>query len=534
MPVSFPMSKSTLETSFICFILASVFYATYNAFLHPLRKIPGPFFASLTPVWELADFLSGRSHETPVRLHEKYGQVVRIGPNKVLVNDSDTMAAYWNWDKSDWWLAFRAHPKHIAHGMIFEASEHNRRKRLILPGYTLSNALKNESRIDKHVNTFTSEMRKRLGQTFDFAPWAQFAAFDIVMDMVFSNPIDFMKAGSDIDGIIKSLHTLLFGANVIAFFPSLMKVMLVPWIHKLIAPTPGDKSGPGQIHGLAFEQIRRRYDDADAAEKYSDVLQIIMDKNHDTNILSKAVLEQEAIAPILAGSDSVAAHVRAVVLFLTTNSVALSRLKSEIDTADAKGLLSDVPRFSQVRDHIPYFELVHREAMRIYPQVGSTLPRKVPKGGYTVNGHYLPAGTMVGVSQWAVGRSKEIFGEDVEVFRPERWDENEFNGDIQKQKTRDLAYIPFSKGPMMCTGHNIAKLEISKLLVQIFRLFDVQIVNPLQPFKDMNNLTMVQWDFWIRLTERKSRPIEGEHRAPASPYASMAEYQGSVLAPSIN
>ena len=33
----------------------------------------------------------------------------------------------------------------------------------------------------------------------------------------------------------------------------------------------------------------------------------------------------------------------------------------------------------------------------------------------------LPADTVVGVNAWVLHNNKAIFGEDVDVFRPERW-----------------------------------------------------------------------------------------------------------------
>lgn len=70
---------------------------------------------------------------------------------------------------------------------------------------------------------------------------------------------------------------------------------------------------------------------------------------------------------------------------------------------------------------IPYLEAVMREAMRMHPGVGMPLEHYVSKGGLTVNGHYLLPGIMVGINAWISGMGKTVYGEDAEVFRPERW-----------------------------------------------------------------------------------------------------------------
>lgn len=50
-------------------------------------RIPGPFLASISNIPRLLWARSGSAHETHIRLHEKYGSLVRLGPNSVSVGD---------------------------------------------------------------------------------------------------------------------------------------------------------------------------------------------------------------------------------------------------------------------------------------------------------------------------------------------------------------------------------------------------------------------------------------------------------------
>ena len=61
------------------------------------------------------------------------------------------------------------------------------------------------------------------------------------------------------------------------------------------------------------------------------------------------------------------------------------------------------------------------ESFRIHPPVGLILERLVPRGGVTLHSVHLPMDTVVGINAWVLHRNKEIFGEDVNEFRPERW-----------------------------------------------------------------------------------------------------------------
>lgn len=52
-----------------------------------LRSIPGPRLAAYSRFWNVKNAASGDSHKSFQRLHEKYGKVVRVGPNHVALSD---------------------------------------------------------------------------------------------------------------------------------------------------------------------------------------------------------------------------------------------------------------------------------------------------------------------------------------------------------------------------------------------------------------------------------------------------------------
>jgi cytochrome P450 len=64
---------------------------------------------------------------------------------------------------------------------------------------------------------------------------------------------------------------------------------------------------------------------------------------------------------------------------------------------------------------------VIQEALRIHPNTGTIIERKAPSEGVVIDGYSIPGGTTVGVNAWVLHRNKDIFGADVDKFRPERW-----------------------------------------------------------------------------------------------------------------
>ena len=53
-----------------------------------LRNIPGPLLAKLSNLPRLQWVWMRRAHETHIKLHEKYGKLVRFGPSMVSVGDA--------------------------------------------------------------------------------------------------------------------------------------------------------------------------------------------------------------------------------------------------------------------------------------------------------------------------------------------------------------------------------------------------------------------------------------------------------------
>jgi hypothetical protein len=71
--------------------VALAVYLVYMRYFHPLAKYPGPFLASLTNIWKAYTMFEGRMGYVITDLHDKYGAVVRIGPNELVFSHPTAM-----------------------------------------------------------------------------------------------------------------------------------------------------------------------------------------------------------------------------------------------------------------------------------------------------------------------------------------------------------------------------------------------------------------------------------------------------------
>lgn len=83
--LSYPTLLAT--SLFLSLLLYAIWRGIYNRYFHPLRSFPGPFWASVTDFYKLWILSTKQAHTLGLRYHEKYGPVVRAGPNLLAVND---------------------------------------------------------------------------------------------------------------------------------------------------------------------------------------------------------------------------------------------------------------------------------------------------------------------------------------------------------------------------------------------------------------------------------------------------------------
>lgn len=182
---------------------------------------------------------------------------------------------------------------------------------------------------------------------------------------------------------------------------------------------------------------------------------------------------------ILAGADTTATTLAAVVYYLLRNPRAHARLRAELDGAGAPH--GGVWRYEDAA-RLGYLDAVVKEALRVHPGVGLLLERVVPEGGLALpdggggGAGFLPQGTVVGMNAWVVNNDKAVFGPDAESFAPERWlraeGEAEEAWEERVKRMRDVM-LSFGAGRRVCLGKELSLFEIYKVVPTLLGRFDV-------------------------------------------------------------
>ncbi|KAJ2688847.1 hypothetical protein IWW39_001896 [Coemansia spiralis] len=214
--------------------------------------------------------------------------------------------------------------------------------------------------------------------------------------------------------------------------------------------------------GMAAAELRRNQLRNGDFEKPKDLLQILIDsQDPDSKFkMTDAQVTAENTIFMVAGSDTTSQTMTWVLHFLLLHPDVLHRATEEVRQAFPRHHLIT---YAEGKAHLPYLEACIFESMRIRPVSGFPMPRVVPEGGATFQGHYLPAGTMLGVNVSGVNNHASLWS-NPRKFMPERFLDDE------KAKNNILT---FSSGVRVCPGRVLAQYEMVTILANILKDYDL-------------------------------------------------------------
>jgi hypothetical protein len=94
-----PLASFLRNYSFSLLICGAVYYFVRNRYRAHLRKIPGPFLASMTDLWAVFYSLKNDAYRD-YALHRKYDSpLLRLGPNTVAVSDPEAIRVIYGYKR---------------------------------------------------------------------------------------------------------------------------------------------------------------------------------------------------------------------------------------------------------------------------------------------------------------------------------------------------------------------------------------------------------------------------------------------------
>ncbi|WZH40486.1 uncharacterized protein QYS62_001419 [Fusarium acuminatum] len=430
-----------------------------------------------------------------------FGPLVRIGPNELLSTDPVVLrsmsAVRSTYTKGDFYSSGRIIPK--VDNVVSERDEvkHKAMRAKMAPGYSYkeNEGFGFEAGIDRQLLNFIRLIdRKYLSTTsesrpIDFAEKSQFFALDVIGDVSFGEPFGYLSKDEDLYNYNEINASSLPVMNIVSVYPWLGRIVH-RWPLSMLLPREEDQVGFGRLMGFATQIVRSRL--LDGAGQTKGMMQA-----HINSGMNEEELIQQVFISIIAGSNTSAHALRMIILSLITNPTAYAALIAEI--RQSASAVNTPISWAQTQA-LPYLQAVVREGLRMWPPVAGLGFKQVPPEGDTINGFFVPGGTQVGQGFYAVGRSHLVWGEDADIFRPERWLLAE--GD----RLRDMIAAfdtHFGHGKYSCLGKPIALMEIHKTVFELIKHYDFAVLNAERPIKVQTSVFLFASDFWVKITRRE-------------------------------
>lgn len=334
--------------------------------------------------------IKGDSCKYIMGLHEKYGEVVRAGPNEISYTSVSANKTIFGKPTSED-MAFEKNPavyiqgSGTAQNILFASTqEHPRYKKLMGPAFSEQAIKEQEPTIQSYTNTMVNALRhNRSGKAFypnekgvvNMGAWSNFIIFDILSCLSFGKPVGCLEMAD-----YHPWAYVIFGAMKHAHFVQCAH-RLKPYHRFLERLIPEEISKPYEAH---MENARKYLREREKVDKVA--------RADFASFILKGMSEDELLDNInilaTAGSETTATTIGSMFYYLTHNPEAYRKLTEEIRTTFSSE--EDIT-FNTVSG-LEYLRAVIQETFRIHPSVPVGLHRITPQAGSFIDGKWVPGG----------------------------------------------------------------------------------------------------------------------------------------------
>ncbi|KAE8350314.1 cytochrome P450 [Aspergillus coremiiformis] len=483
-------------------IFLSLLYITVTVYIHlfrsPLRTIPGPKLFALTK-WRLAyEDYRGTRTTTMHRLHERYGNVVRIGPREVSFNSLSAQRTIYGagtvFQRDDFYRMFDAYGRQIM--FSFASSKHHReRKKLLSHAYSKTSVLspRNVVMIEEKARQFLDLIEKeaKKGNLETFAALHYFSMDSITKFLYGISPGETAALASSsqdrslLNDILDPARRKLSWFTI--HFPALTHWLysqtgllesLLTYLDMLPMRKPSTYSGIRK-HALAAAEHLDKSDTQTLAANESIAAQLLLAIRHsDSKGASPGMdyldVASECADHLLAGIDTTSDTTMWAMFALSQpeNHHFQAKLRAEVRALGEEYTVDRIVS-AVAADKLPYLDAVIKETLRLFAPLPGTEPRR-SENDHVIDGCLIPKGTVVSISPYTLHRNPRVF-KDPMRFNPDRW-----LGPAAEVAEMKRWFWAFSSGGRMCIGMHLAMAEMTTLLASVYRSYQTEIAPAFQ------------------------------------------------------
>ncbi|KAJ8626504.1 hypothetical protein MRB53_019811 [Persea americana] len=206
--------------------------------------------------------------------------------------------------------------------------------------------------------------------------------------------------------------------------------------------------------------------------------------------MSDRYLRDIILSFIIAGKDTTAVTLSWFFYMLCKNPIVKEKIgrevKEVIDAKEGTTIGEFVERLTEeALNRMHYLHASITETLRLYPAVAAdaklccsddTLP----------DGFNVGRGDLVVYLPYPMGRMKFLWGDDAEVFKPERW----LNNDGLFQPESPFKFTAFQAGPRICAGKEFAYMQMKIFAAVLLSFFTFKLSDEKRAVRYRTMLTL--------------------------------------------
>ncbi|EUC42257.1 hypothetical protein COCMIDRAFT_39642 [Bipolaris oryzae ATCC 44560] len=439
----------------------ALYRVVFNVFLHPLSIFPGPkHLAACGFFHSYNNQLKVEWYKYMLKVHDKYGPIVRVGPDHLAVDGSIGWSEVFGHKRADR-QEFGRYPGFYSPGKddpiyLFSADRtgHRRQRRLLSHAFSDASMYEQEALITTHINLLIFRLHTfaERNEPLDAVQWYSFATFDIIGDLAFGESFGCLE-NNDLHPWVANMFNTVKAALMIQFLNQYP--LLRPFGRVLGKKLLAQRKEHSEF---AAGRAKQRLSLDPATNSRKDFVTYIL-RHNDEKGMSEGEIMGNLNKIIVAGSETTATTLSALTL--------TEEIRQTFSSEDQITMSSTAP--------LSYLHACLQEGLRIYPPTAETPPRVSP--GDFIAGKYVPQGTRISIYQWASYHSARNFVKPSE-FKPERWlpPTHPYHDPVFNHDNKD-AFNAFSYGPRNCIGKNLAYAELRLIMTRVLWNFDISLVD---------------------------------------------------------
>ncbi|OKL61118.1 hypothetical protein UA08_03098 [Talaromyces atroroseus] len=470
-------------------LLASVIFykLCHSLFISPLAKIPGPKAFALTS-WRLAyEDYNGTRTRTIHALHQKYGPVVRIGPNEVSCNSISALKSVYGagsgFERTSFYHMFEVYGRKNMFSFP-TVKAHGERKKMFAHAYAKSAVMnkENASLIERKVRLYMEllgrEEEKEEGSTSEIFSSLHYFSLDTITEFLYGRfgKTACLEGRAEDRALIQDISDharrklAWFAVHLPAFTQWLYSrtgIMREIARHFYPMQTPTTYSGI-RAHAL---KACKTFGSCAAKGTTSEETSLISKlwRHHMTQKnggIDDLDIASECADHLLAGIDTTSDTLMFLIWSLSRREHRdfQKRLIQEVRDMSTESINSDGVPMVDKTDNLPYVDAVIKETLRLFAPLPGSEPRSLSQSS-TIDGYAIPARTVVSISPYTLHRNPDVFPDPFK-FNPERWLNSSQNLAQMKK-----CFWAFSSGGRMCIGIHLAMAEMTTLVAAIYRKY---------------------------------------------------------------